>query len=213
MIEVSSVSPQAFALSGWNGLSRVQSPVWRWILFCTLGPAFLTLSAQIQIGLPWTPVPITLQTFAVALLASFFGRKATVPVGIYLVGGFSGLPVFAQWSHGLTWGPTSGYLVGMFLSACWIGWCFDKVPRLSRGSDSNGNQAFVRGLLIALVLLVGSWLTLGCGVAVLTWFFPADQVLQMGFWPFLPGDFLKTLAVIMLVMRFKGQEQSPCEQG
>jgi biotin transport system substrate-specific component len=68
----------------------------------------LALSAQIAIPLPFTPVPVTAQTFAVLFLAALLGRKRAVyAVALYLIQGASGLPVFAGGNAGIV------YLTGM----------------------------------------------------------------------------------------------------
>ncbi len=86
------------------------------------GSAFLTLSAKIQT--PLTPVPATMQTFAVLFLGMAIGPKlAVASVVVYLFEGLVGLPVFAK-GGGIIYftGPTSGYLFGFLLGAFFSGY-------------------------------------------------------------------------------------------
>src|SRR4029077_5468734 len=71
-------------------------------------------AAQLEIRLPWTPVPITGQTFAVLLSGTVLGaRRAFLGQCLYLIEGACGLPFFAGGAAGLAKlvGPTGGYLV------------------------------------------------------------------------------------------------------
>ena len=85
-----------------------------------LGTIALTISAKLKI--PFYPVPMTMQTFVVLFLGLAFGYKiGLVTVGIYLIEGIIGIPVFSNSPEkgvGLVYftGPTMGYLIG-FLSA------------------------------------------------------------------------------------------------
>ena len=91
-------------------------------LIAILGTVILTISAKIQT--PLTPVPVTMQTFAVLLLGMSFGyRIATTAVILYLIEGALGLPVFAK-GGGLIYfqGPTSGYLFGFIIGAFFSGY-------------------------------------------------------------------------------------------
>ena len=81
-----------------------------------LGSIILTISAKIKI--PFYPVPMTMQTFVVLLLGVSFGYKiAVTTVGLYLLEGILGLPVFSNSPEkgiGMVYftGPTMGYLIG-----------------------------------------------------------------------------------------------------
>ena len=93
------------------------------ILAVVLGSIVLTISAKIKI--PFYPVPMTMQTFVVLLLGLSFGYKIGLSaIGLYLLEGIVGLPVFSNSPErgiGLVYftGPTMGYLIG-FLSACYL---------------------------------------------------------------------------------------------
>ena len=100
-----------------------QSKLIKSILAVVLGSIVLTISAKIKI--PFYPVPMTMQTFVVLLLGLSFGYKIGLSaVGLYLLEGIVGLPVFSNSPErgiGLVYftGPTMGYLIG-FLSACYL---------------------------------------------------------------------------------------------
>src|SRR5688572_9525052 len=84
------------------------------------GIAFISILARISIPLPFSPVPLTGQTFGVFLISLTFGRKmGALTVLSYLGLGFAGLPIFSAGTSGLTGGllgPTSGYLMGMLFA-------------------------------------------------------------------------------------------------
>ena len=91
-----------------------------------LGSLLLTISAKIKI--PFYPVPMTMQTFVVIFLGLAFGSKlATATVGLYLIEGLIGLPVFSNSPEkgvGLVYftGPTMGYLIGFLFTAYFAGY-------------------------------------------------------------------------------------------
>ena len=92
------------------------------LFLAVLGTIILAISAKIQT--PLTPVPVTMQTFAVLLLGITLGYKiATGVVVLYLIEGVIGLPVFAK-GGGLIYfqGPTSGYLFGFIIGAFFSGY-------------------------------------------------------------------------------------------
>lgn len=152
-----------------------------------IGVALLSLLAQIAMPLPWTPVPITGQTFGVALTALLWGRKRGLAVVLsYLFVGALGLPVFAMGKVGLSVGPTFGYLMGMVVAAYWMGFL----------SDSGWTKSLFRTWLAAVS---GSVITFTLGVSVLSIFVPVNTLLVSGVLPFLPGDFIKTLLVTFTV--------------
>lgn len=99
----------------------------KFIALAFLGTAILTLSAKIS--LPFYPVPITMQTFAVIVLGCIYGsRLATATVVLYLCEAAAGLPVLQGTSAGLLYmtGPTAGYLVGFISAAYVVGRLFEE---------------------------------------------------------------------------------------
>ncbi|MCT6922625.1 biotin transporter BioY [Metasolibacillus sp.] len=89
-------------------------------VLAALGAAIIAVLAQVSIPVP--PVPFTGQTLAIGLVATILGsRLGTLSVGVYLLIGAVGVPVFANFSGGFAKlvGPTGGYLIG-FLPAAYL---------------------------------------------------------------------------------------------
>ena len=97
------------------------------ILAIFVGVLSLSLLAQIAIPIPWTPVPITGQTFGIALISLLWGRNRSFAVVFsYLFIGALGFPIFAFGKSGLVFGPTFGYLIGMLAASVWMGFLADR---------------------------------------------------------------------------------------
>ena len=102
--------------------------VLKYILVIFLGSVLLAISSKIKI--PFYPVPMTMQTFVVLFLGMSFGYKiGLATVGLYLIEGIVGLPVFSNSPEkgvGIVYftGPTMGYLIG-FLFATFLAGYFD----------------------------------------------------------------------------------------
>lgn len=161
------------------------------VLSVMCGVAGLSLLSQIAIPLAWTPVPITGQTFGVYLVALLWGRKRGLAVILsYLAIGAVGLPVFALGKYGLSFGPTSGYLVGMVLATYWIGML----------SDLGWTKTYLRTYLAAAA---GSLVIFACGNIVLSFFIPLKALLAAGVLPFLPGDVIKTSLASYIAYKFQ----------
>jgi len=158
------------------------------------GSLFIALASQLQVPLPFSPVPVTGQTFAVLLLAAIYGsRRGPAAVLTYLTLGFIGLPVFAGGAFGAArlLGPTAGYLVG-FVGAAFV------VGTLSeRGWDR-------RPWTTAASMILGNLLIYITGVAWLSGFVGSKSVLAVGVLPFLAGDAIKiALATLLLPAGWK----------
>ena len=101
----------------------IQPKIIKSFLIIVLGSIALTISAKIKI--PFYPVPMTMQTFMVLFLGISLGYKiGLATIGLYLIEGILGLPVFSNSPEkgvGLLYftGPTMGYLIG-FLTACYL---------------------------------------------------------------------------------------------
>jgi len=155
---------------------------------------FIALCAQAAIRVPFSPVPITGQTFGVLLVGALLGsRRGALSVLAYLAEGAAGLPVFAGGGSGVAWlaGPTGGYLFG-FVVAAWV------VGRLCE-------QAWNRRVAgAALVMLAGNAVIYLFGLLWLARFVGIDKVLALGLVPFVAGDLLKiALAAPALLMGWK----------
>ena len=155
------------------------------------GSLLLWASAKVQV--PFYPVPITLQTFAVLVIGAAFGwRLALATVALYLAQGAMGLPVFAgtpEKGIGLAYmaGPTGGYLLGYLPAAAVLGWLAE------RGWDRNAITMALAMLIGNIVIYVPGLFWLG---TVVGWDKP---VLAWGLTPFLLGDLLKlVLAAVLL---------------
>jgi biotin transport system substrate-specific component len=162
----------------------------RKLFFVLSGVVVLSLLAQLHFRLPFTPVPITGQTFGVVLISLTWGALAPLTVFSYLVAGFLGAPIFANATAGLLMGPTAGYLFGMLLASIVVG------NLVERG--------FLKGFKSALALAyLCSLCTFAIGLPVLAHFVGAKQVLALGLYPFLLGDLVKNLVAASLVSRIK----------
>ena len=95
------------------------------VALIVLGAALVSLAAQISIALPFTPVPITGQTFAVCLVGASLGAiRGTASLSLYVLAGIAGAPIYADGDHGWAQitGATGGYLLGFVLAAAVTGW-------------------------------------------------------------------------------------------
>ncbi|HUO34681.1 MAG TPA: biotin transporter BioY [Candidatus Acidoferrum sp.] len=153
----------------------------------------MILCAQIAIPLPWTPVPITGQTFGVLLVAVLLGsRRGALALGLYLLEGAAGFPVFQPFGMpgpARFFGPTAGYLLSYPVAAYFTGWLIE------RGAAKN----FFRlcGALVAgdALIFIG-----GCSWLAASLHLGGAAVLSQGAVPFLPGEVLK-IALILAAIR------------
>ena len=155
-------------------------------LLVVAGSLLLTLAAKIQV--PFWPVPMTMQTFAVLVIGMAFGwRLGGATVLVYLGQGAAGLPVFA-WGGGLVYftGPTAGYLAGFLAATVLVGWLAE------RGWDRR-----VTSTLLALVL--GELVILGLGAGWMSVLFGPAKAWSAGVAPFLLGDALKVALAAVVV--------------
>lgn len=145
--------------------------------------AVIAIVAQITIPLGF--VPLTLQTFIVGVVASLLGSKVgTWSVGIYLLLGAIGLPVYAGGSSGIgvLFGPTGGYLISFLLAAFIIG----KLIELT--SRSFLAVLFANSVGTFLSLLIGTiWLQFAMHLTF-------SQAMVQGFLPFILAGVIKTIA-------------------
>ncbi len=151
------------------------------LLLVGVASALTGLSAQLEIRLPFTPVPVTLQPLAVCLFGAVLGtRRAALAMLLYLLEGAAGLPVFAGGGAGAAHlvGPTGGYLLGFVPAAMVIGYFAE------RGWDR-------APLRTCAAMGAGSLVLYTCGVAQLSLFVGRDAALQSGLYPFVVGDLLK----------------------
>lgn len=152
------------------------------------GSALVALSSHIALPLWFTPVPLTLQPFAVLLLGLVMSpRLASATLGAYLLEGALGLPVFAPglalgagMAHLL--GPTGGYLMSYPASVALVSWLRRRVARGFAGTALSAAAGD------ALILMCGFvWLTVWTHAAI-------GSAFAMAVLPFLPGEALKVVA-------------------
>lgn len=190
------------AVSTWSRwqMARYNAYRWRYELSLTkkialaLGMACVVgLAAQLRFPLPWTPVPITGQTFAVLLAGVLLGRWwGGISLTIYAGLGAAGLPWFngGTGGVGILAGPTGGYIIGFILAALFLGHFTDKYIRSRSFFSMLGLMLFSNIVLIYIpgLLQLHLWLSLVGGEAIGFY-----QVLAMGFLPFIAGDIVKAV--------------------
>lgn len=155
---------------------------------------FISLGAFVRIPLPFTPVPITLQTFFVLLSAALLGAHLGVTAQlIYIVLGILGLPIFAGAGSGPLYlmGPTSGYLFGFILASLFVG------KLIKYGKDNL--------FAVFFILCAADFILLSCGILWLHLLFayPLNKLFFIGFIPFVPGDLLKVFSAAILYLKLK----------
>lgn len=155
-----------------------------------LGGALLTAAAaQLTFHLPWTPVPITGQTFAVLLVGGALGWvRGAASMALYVVLGAVGLPFYAEAADGsrggweLATGATAGYLVGFILAAALVGW-------LAQSGQDRRLDTSLPAMLAgtAVIYVVGvAWLAHDLGI-------DSTTAMEYGLTPFVVGDAIKLL--------------------
>lgn len=154
------------------------------VLLALGGTILLALSAKVQI--PFWPVPMTMQTYVVLVLAMAYGwRLGAATMLLYLAEGALGLPVFAgtpEKGVGLAYmmGPTGGYLAGFVMATVVAGML------AQRGWDRSWLRAGV-------VMLLGHAVVFAAGVAWLATLVGFDQAVVLGFTPFIAATLAKTM--------------------
>lgn len=161
------------------------------IFLAVAGSLLIWASAKIKV--PFYPVPVTMQVFAIMALAATYGfRLGLATILLYMAEGAAGIPVFTgtpEKGIGLVYmmGTTGGYLVGFVLATALVGWFAE------RGFDRNPFKLFA-------VMLAGSIIIMGLGVLwlglVLGWDKP---VLEWGLYPFILPDLTKIALASCLV--------------
>ena len=158
------------------------------LILITLGTLFVVILAQVKIPLPFTPIPLTGQTFAVLLVGATLGPKRGIAsMVLYLALGALGLPFFAGGAHGLKviTGATGGYLVGFIVSAYVIGLLAE------RGLERSMRTSVIPFLVGTVVIYV-------CGVAWLAGVLGSfGKAVTAGLVPFVVGDIVKLVAAAL----------------
>jgi biotin transport system substrate-specific component len=163
------------------------------------GITLTALSAFVRIPLPFTPVPLTLQTMMVVFLGAVLGKKyGAITQASYVLIGILGAPIFTGASFGLMQlaGPTGGYLVGFIATAYLVGKLIPKTNSVS----------FLR---IFSMMVIGSIPILLFGTIHLSFLMHLNwnQAFIIGFLPFIPGDIIKSIIAAGIYHRI----QTRCE--
>ena len=183
------------------------------LVAATAFAALTALGARVQVHLPFTPVPVTGQTFGVMLaglvLGPWWGAASML---VYLAIGALGFPVFAGGRAGLGTlsGPAGGYLIGFVLGA-WITGFIARSHGFTRRHGSGGRRKPAPWLYLVAALCGGVvvvhtagslWLALSTGRT-------AGEAFALGSAPFLPGDLLKALGAVAVAARLYEATGSP----
>ena len=153
------------------------------------GSLLLALLARLTVPIPFSPVPITGQTFGILFLGAVLGsRIGTFSVIMYIFQGLIGLPVFAGGTMGLLYllGPTGGYLIG-FIPAVYI------VGYLSEhGSKNSFTFTFLTMVIGTIIIFIFgiSWLTVTAGLGT---------AISIGLYPYIPGAIIKIILATITV--------------
>jgi len=157
------------------------------------GSLLIGLCAQVRFFLPFSPVPVTGQTFAVLMIGALLGsRRGCVCVLAYIMEGVVGLPVFATGAgSAVLRGFTGGYIVGFVPAAYIVGVLAEK------GWDRRIGTT-------VLAMALGNIVIYAFGVVWLSCLPSVNNVLLAGVYPFIVGDLLKiALAAILLPSGWK----------
>ena len=166
----------------------------RQVILVVGGSLLVALCAHITVPLPFTPVPLTLQNFAVLLVGLLLGsRRGFAALALYLAEGATGLPVFSPIGPGgiaHLFGPTGGFLLAYPLVAWVSGYVME------HGRKTFGRTA-VAGLLGEIVLFTGglAWL------AVLT--HSLVQAFRWGLYWFLFAEIIKIMMAAAMASRWQ----------
>ena len=181
----------SLAIHLWPSASRGMV---RNIALVVLGCVLLWASAKVKV--PFWPVPMTLQTFAVMALGAAYGsRLGVATVLAYLAAGAAGLPVFTNTPPEIAGpayllGPTGGFLIGFVAAAFIVGYAADRhwdrsVPKLLAAMVVADVAVFALGL---------AWLGVAVPALGYSW-----KLLEAGLFPFILGDLLKLLIAALAI--------------
>jgi len=159
------------------------------IVLCFAATLFVAACAHVSIPLFFTPVPITLQTFAVILIGMALGPLAGFSTMLlYLAEGAAGLPVFSPQGPGgiaQLLGPTAGFLFSYPLAAALAGWAMRSMPR----TVSRFGSGIIAALVSSTVIFA-----MGAGWLAHLMHLSAATVWGLAIAPFLLGEAIKITA-------------------
>lgn len=165
------------------------------LVMCGFFSALICVCAFVTIPLPFTPVPITLQTFAVSFAGIYLGKKyGVISVVTYISLGVAGLPVFSgmRSGAGMLIGPTGGFILGFAVSVFLIGLAYEQINK----RFSNVNQTAA----ITFSIVFGNVAMYICGIS---WYMnsvnaPFAAALAATVMPFILGDIFKLFLAVTL---------------
>jgi biotin transport system substrate-specific component len=173
---------------------RIKENIFLDTVLIILGSFFVAICSQVAYYLPFSPVPITGQTFAVLLTGAVLGsRRGGLSLSLYVLEGILGLPVFAAGTSGIAvlLGPTFGYLIGFILAGILVGLLAEK------GFDRHWYTMII-------AFCVGQAVIYFFGVLRLSMFVGMKRVFELGVTPFLIGDVIKAgLAITLLPLTWR----------
>lgn len=186
-ISIDNYFQKRYSLFAWrSNTSLVNKVVMAFFMACITG-----IMAQVVIPLPWTPVPVTAQTFAVLMAGVVLGRWwGGISQVMYLAVGLLGVPWFAGLTGGyaILLGSTGGYLLGFILTALLLGHFTDKYTQSRNFRPMLGLMLLANFAFIYIPGLLG----LGLWIYMVKGTFPTFLTLiSMGLLPFILGDLLK----------------------
>ena len=156
------------------------------IFLVFFGTILLAVSSKIQV--PFWPVPMTMQTFVVLIIAMAYGWKLSLLTLIaYLIEGAVGLPVFAK-GGGLLYliGPTAGYLYGMVIAAAIIGYFAD--------------LGYGKSIIKCIIPLgIGIIIIFVCGIGYLSSIIGFEKAIAAGLLPFIPSELFKIALAVFII--------------
>ncbi|RKY37567.1 MAG: biotin transporter BioY [Candidatus Omnitrophota bacterium] len=164
----------------------------------------MAFGAFVYLPLPWTPVPITLQTFFVLLCAVFLRKSdALLTQGLYLGLGAAGLPLFSGAQGGILrlFGPTGGYIIGFSIACVFVRLLLDYCSSKQKTGFVTIFSVMCCG--IAVIYLFG---ILGL-IAFTHLSFP--KVIIFGVIPFIAGDILKAGAAALVYRKLRVRINCP----
>jgi biotin transport system substrate-specific component len=147
------------------------------------GAGLIAACAQVSFPLPFTPVPVTGQTFAVLISGAALGSVRGGASGLlYVAAGLAGAPVYADAGHGwaVVSGASGGYLVAYPIAAALVGFLAER--RWDRRFSSAVGAMLTGNVVIYLIGL--PWLAIVLDTNL-------EKTLELGLYPFVPGDTLK----------------------
>lgn len=175
----------------WPSRDDARFAALRAIVLMVVGSALLTISAKVQVPLPY--VPVTMQTMVVLLIGASYGlRLGGATVALYLMEGAMGMPVFANtppMAAGISYfflSPTAGFLVGFLAAALVMGFMAE------RGWDRSLGRVIV-------MMTIGHAVIFAVGLSWLSAIMPFAKAWTVGAAPFVAATIVKTALAVALM--------------